>query len=322
MAVSSLAGASAADRWLHALKPASWPKLLVPAAFGHAVGVAVVGSFSLAGLLAGLAFTVLDLVFIVLLNDWGDREVDAIKRRMFPDGCSPKTIPDGILSSRAVGVAGAAAGLGALLTAAGFGGLLERRALLPGAAVALAVFVAYTLPPLRLNYRGGGEVLEAVGVGAVLPWINFHAQSGEIWHASLLALLPGFVLLSLGSAVASGLSDERSDRTGGKTTVVTALGNVAARRLVERLLVAGAVAWVFCAVALATAHLVALSIAAAAGVGSLVVVAHLVPVGRVSGAAVTDAFAAQAAYKLQLHRAIWLGGLVVGAVAAAGAVIG
>ena len=88
---------SGGRRWRYALKLGSWPKLLVPALLGHAIGLQVAGGWSweLAGL--GLLFTVADLCFIVLLNDWGDQEVDRIKRVRFPDGCSPKTIPDGIL---------------------------------------------------------------------------------------------------------------------------------------------------------------------------------------------------------------------------------
>jgi 1,4-dihydroxy-2-naphthoate octaprenyltransferase/chlorophyll synthase len=99
-----LPGSSIA-RWLYALKPASWPKLFVPALFGQLIGAVPSNGLDERAVGWGVGFTVLGLGFIVLLNDWGDREVDAIKRKMFPDGCSPKTIPDGILDARAVGAA-------------------------------------------------------------------------------------------------------------------------------------------------------------------------------------------------------------------------
>ena len=57
------------DRWLFALKPASWPKMLVAAVLGQAIGVAATGHIHWGGLLLGLAFTVFDLVFVVLIND-------------------------------------------------------------------------------------------------------------------------------------------------------------------------------------------------------------------------------------------------------------
>lgn len=292
---------SAAARWLYATKPASWPKLLVPALLGQSLGVAAAGAFDWRGLLVGFSFTVLGLLFIVLLNDWGDREVDAIKRRMFPDGCSPKTIPDGILSARQLlwaglltgALAAAAAWLGGKWLAIewlGWMGLAD-----------MTLFVAYTLPPARLNYRGGGELLEMLGVGVALPWFNAYAQGGVLIHGALW-ILPGFAVLSLASAVASGLSDEESDRQGGKTTVVTRHGNALARRLVEACVVSGVVAW----------GLGMLLWIGAPPLWSLLPVLLLVlwnyrRLRLASPGAVTSAFGALADYKRHLHRGIWQG---------------
>ena len=151
--------ASRLGRWVYALKPASWPKLLVPAMFGQILGATRVEGLDLAAVGWGLAFTVFGIGFIVLLNDWGDRDVDVIKRNMFPDGGSPKTIPDRILDSRAVGVAGLLLGGATLLVAAGAEVALQRPAAFEAGLASMLVFVAYTLPPVRLNYRGGGEIL-------------------------------------------------------------------------------------------------------------------------------------------------------------------
>ncbi|MCC6873680.1 MAG: prenyltransferase [Sandaracinaceae bacterium] len=257
------------------------------------------GRASLAGAAFALAFTVLDLLFIVFLNDWGDREVDAIKRRMFPRGGSPKTIPDRILPARHLLAAGLAAGAGALGVAWAAEVTLDRPGLTLASLFSLGIFVAYTLPPLRLNYRGGGELLEMLGVGVVLPWLSAYLQGGELFARGMW-LLPGFAILSLASAIASGLSDERSDREGGKRTFVTTFGNALARRGVEALLVLGALAWV----APALAGLLPLWLAAPPAALAL---AHWVPLRRASSAAVTDAFDAQKRYKLHLHHAIWRG---------------
>jgi 4-hydroxybenzoate polyprenyltransferase len=240
---------SAWKRWGHAAKPASWPKLVVPTLLGQALGVAA-GGRSLGALAFGLAFTVLDLAFVVFLNDWGDREVDALKRRMFPHGCSPKTIPDAILPARQLLAAGLAAGAVALM-------------------IALAAASPLDRPGLPL--------------------------------AAALALF-GFALLSLASALASGLSDERSDRLGGKRTVATLIGNRLTRRLTEAIVVAGIVAWAIAGVASWP------SIGGAAVAGY-----QLMRMRAVSDDAVTDAFAAQGRYKAHLHRAIWGGAIVIAA---------
>lgn len=299
----SVSNTSIARRWLFAAKPASWPKLLVPFALGQAIGLGASARPSLEAVLFGLAFTVLDLLFIVFLNDWGDREVDAIKRRMFPRS-SAKTIPDGILPSWALLAAGVLAGLGAIAVAFVAEHALARPGLGIAGVAALAIFAAYTLPPLRLNYRGGGELLEVLGVGVALPWISAYMQGGSWLAPRGLALLPGFALLSLAGAIASGLSDERSDRAGGKRTVVTAIGNGPARRLIELASFGGASAWALTGMLTEKLPLwlgVAPALVACWYAGGLL---------SLSGSALTDRFDAQRRYKAQLHRAMWRGALV------------
>jgi 1,4-dihydroxy-2-naphthoate octaprenyltransferase/chlorophyll synthase len=139
-----------------------------------------------------------------------------------------------------------------------------------------------------------------LGVGVALPWLNAYHQGGAAL-AEGLWLLPGFALLSLASAIGSGLADERSDRAGGKRTVVTTIGNPLSRRLLELLVVLGAVCW------LATS-LVGLPIWLG-GSAAVTVLSNAIDLRRASAAAETDAFAAQRAYKACLHRAIGRGAL-------------
>lgn len=288
------------SRWRYAAKPKSWPKLLVPMLLGQSLGAYLAGGMNPVAVVFGISFVVADLLYIVFLNDWADQEVDRIKRQMFPDGCSPKTIPDGILSSRSLLLAGLAAGTVGLFVAWLFGSWLGRPWLFAGASAALGVFWAYTLPPLRLNYRGGGELLEAAGVGFVLPWLNAYAQSGTVW-APVYGLLAPFVVLSLSSAVASGLADERSDVAGGKTTVASRFGNRFARRFVEGLMVLGVILWALSPLWLG------LELTVPLWLGAGVTVAFVPRLFARTGQAGTDAFGAQGLYKLELHRAIWFG---------------
>lgn len=287
-------------RCLYALKPASWPKLLVPAALGQVLGVLAADQFSWSGAAVGLGFTLAALAYIVLLNDWFDVRVDAIKRQMFPDAGSPKTIPDAILHPQTVLLAGIGAGLCAAATGL-CGELMVGRVGLGLAGVALlGLLLVYSAPPLRWNERGLGEVVEAVGVGAMLPWFNAYAQSGQVAPIELLLVLPGTVALALASAIASGLADEESDRAGAKVTITTELGNAGARSAVEHSVMAGAVMW---------------ALAARAGVGWLspfgfsaalaVLMWQWREVAAASPYALTNAFPAIARYKQALHRAIW-----------------
>lgn len=292
------ASRSLIGRWIYAAKLESWPKLLVPMLLGQAIGVAAAGRLDLLAFALGLGFTVFELLFVVFLNDWSDRRVDRIKRQMFPDDCSPKTIPDQLLPANALLRAGLLAGVAAVGVA--FYAQLELgRAALGWAGLGLlGVFVAYSFPPLRLNYRGGGEWLEGAGVGVALPWFQAFLQSGEVWSRELW-LLPGFAVFAFASAVASGLADEQSDRRGGKRTYASEYGNRAARALVERLILAGCLLW---------AVTMRLSGVVPAPVGALAVIVVLVNwrrLRKVSGEAKTNAFEAQRLYKYFLHQAQW-----------------
>jgi 1,4-dihydroxy-2-naphthoate octaprenyltransferase/chlorophyll synthase len=287
------------QRWIFALKPASWPKLFVPAVFGQVLGASASDGLDLPALGWGLGFTAFGLGFIVLVNDWGDREVDSIKRKMFPEGCSPKTIPDGILGANAVGIAGALAAGATVLAAAGAEEGLQRPLAFEAGLSCMLIFVAYTLPPIRLNYRGGGELLEMLGVGLTLPLYNVYLQADAIVPRAW-PWIAGFSVLSLASGIASGLSDEESDRVGGKRTFALMFGNAAARQLTEAFVVLGAAVWV--AASLWRPESVPIWVAApAAGIAAW----NFGAMRRVSETAVTRAFGAQGVYKRSLHRAIW-----------------
>ncbi len=301
----STASLSLRQRWLYALKPGSWPKLLVAALLGQALGVAASGRVDPLALLAGFAFTLLHLSFVVLLNDWGDQEVDALKRRLYPQLSSPKTIIDDILDARSVLYAGLGAGAGTTGVAVAAQLWLDRPGLAVSGFVCMALFWAYTLPPLQLNYRGGGEFLEMLGVGFALPWWNAYLQSGDA-NPSGMVVLPAFALLALSSALASGLADEASDRLGGKRTFTVLFGQASVRQAVEGLVLGGIIVWTL------------LPVLAPRFASVWVVLPAVVVMGvefrelRMAGAsAEVETYAGITSFKGRLHRCIWWGTTVL-----------
>ena len=69
----------------------------------------------------------------------------------------------------------------------------------------LVVFAAYSFAPLRLNYRGGGEILEVVGVGILLPLTGYYIAAGSLPTDNGHLLVP-LALYALVCALASGLN--------------------------------------------------------------------------------------------------------------------
>lgn len=295
------------QRWLFAAKLASWPKLLVPMGLGQALGLCALtrlggelGSHGWAQLAIGVLLTLLNLGYLVFLNDVGDRRVDGLKRRMFPEGCSPKTIPDGILSPRALAWAGLSCLSAHILISAIWAQLADRPQLLWFSLGTALMFACYGWVAPKLNYRGGGELLEAAGTGCVLPWAQFYLVAGTLYGRELWYLL-GLTCFGLASALASGLSDECSDRLGGKVTFTTMWGNAAVRRAVRACAGAACVAWAGCfywvgGVDVPIWGRVVVLVVAIGGIRRMQ--SH-------APAATTNAFGALASYKRELHRAIW-----------------
>lgn len=304
------------ERWLYALKPASWPKLGVAAVLGQAIGIAATGTVSVPGLLVGAAFTAFDLCFVVLVNDWGDREVDSLKRRLLPESCSPKTIPDRILDARSVAMAGLGAAAAAMGVAILGQELLGRPGLAWGALFCLGLFAAYTLPPLRLNYRGGGEVLEMLGVGFALPWFHAYVQSGTARPEGLV-LLPAFALMCLASALASGLSDVDTDKLGGKRTFATAFGAAPVRQAADGLVLGGILVWA--ALPRLAPHYVTLWMVVPSVV---VMVIDYRALRRAGLSAQVDTAYGTSVYKRRLHECIWRGAVSMALVVALTGLIG
>ncbi|WCL50906.1 prenyltransferase [Leptospira sp. GIMC2001] len=224
--------------WIFAFKLNSWPKLLIPFLLGQALAYESNENYW-KFFIIGLGITIFLTIYIVLLNDYADMRVDGIKRSMFPEYNSLKTIPDKILKPSHVLNVGVVAGI-IVLSLSLICFYINHNFWIPILGyLCLSIFFIYSFPPIELNYRGGGELLEMFGVGAFLPLFQMAIQSYyKISEISIVAIV-SFLMFSGSSAIASGLSDEQSDIAGGKNTVVTYFGNRKSKILIRILQILG-----------------------------------------------------------------------------------
>lgn len=215
--------------WIRATRPLAHGNIAPPILLGQALAFAVTDRFSLP--LAGLAFGfgVLDHLAIVLANDYADREADA--KNPSPTWLSggSRVLVDGLLEPAALRRGAWIAGAALLAWSGLLGAWMERPALVGFALAALALLHAYSFAPLRLSYRGFGELLQGLGVGLVLPWMGFYAQTGRLGDAPLEAFAP-LVLLGFVSNILTALPDLAGDRAAGKRTWPVRRGEAKARR--------------------------------------------------------------------------------------------
>jgi 1,4-dihydroxy-2-naphthoate octaprenyltransferase len=200
-----------------------------PILFGQALAVALGSPFDPVLCAIAFGFGIVDHLFIVFTNDYADREGDAKNANPTFFSGGSRVIPEGLLAPEQLRRAAIGAGV-LLLAASAAAGFAVGRPLLPAFALsAIAILVAYSLPPLRLSYRGYGELAQALGVGLVLPLMSLYTQTGDLEHVPYDAFGP-LVLLGFASNILTALPDVDADRAVGKATWPVRRGEAKARR--------------------------------------------------------------------------------------------
>ncbi|MGY8826866.1 MAG: UbiA family prenyltransferase [Candidatus Latescibacterota bacterium] len=217
-------------RWLIAVKPMALPKILLPVIAGLSLGYREMGDMEWQPVLLLLLLAVCAQWLIVLLNDYADREADRKHAIDYPELLDRRVLTTGLLTENNVLIAALLAVLGMLAAGAGLYALERPYALYLGGA-GLVLLAAYSFPPLKLNYRGGGEILETMGTGILLPLLGYYISAGHLVSGNAHLLLP-VTLYGFVGALISGLKHEPADRDNGKNTLVVLLGPVMVRRFV------------------------------------------------------------------------------------------
>lgn len=256
--------------WLQAIRPLAQVNLVIPLWLGQALAFAYTGAFSPSTLYGSHIFAALLLLLIVFANDYADRDTDAANTTYNEFSGGSRVLPEGRLRPGELRDA-------AWLALVGLAGLSIYMAIGTGrpwapafvAAAALLVWI-YNFPPVRLAYRGGGEVVQGLGTGVVLPLLGFYLQAGGFGEFPWLALAPLFLLGVVGNILTS-LPDVPSDRQADKRSYAVRRGQWAARRHSLELLTMAALMGGLVVPGLAPLHVALLAAPA------LVLVARCVP---------------------------------------------
>lgn len=215
--------------WVQAARPLAAANVAIPLTLGQALAYAAHGRFSwgLFGAVGLLGF--FDQLFIVFANDFADREADAINPSPTIVSGGSRVIQEGKLPAQALRKA-AWLMLGAMLLVSSILALIHALWWLPVLTlIGAALLWAYSFPPLRLSYRGYGELLQGLGVGVVLPILGFYAQAGSFAELPWLGLLPCFLLGYVGNLLTA-LPDYPGDRAANKRSYPVRFGQFVARR--------------------------------------------------------------------------------------------
>ena len=214
--------------WVQAARPLAQINIVVPLVLGQALAFAALGRFSFALMYLAGWFGLLVQLVIVFVNDVADQETDRANLTHARVSGGSRVLPEGKLSPAmlrgAARVAVAALGVFSfVLAVAGWPWM-------PAFAAAAVLLVwAYNNSPLRLAYRGHGELVQGLGTGVVLPLVGYYVQAGTLAGFHWPALIP-LLLLGYTGNILSALPDVPSDRASDKRTYPVRRGQWLARK--------------------------------------------------------------------------------------------
>lgn len=233
-----------AGAWVKAMRLQFYPMTWLAYAAGALAASPAGGVFGNPLFWIGYLCLFLLEVATVLINEGVDFPSDRDNRFFSTFTGGSRVLVDGLLSRRELGI-GIAAALGAFLAASAW--LLSwtptsESAVLSVLGALTILAIGYTAPPLKLCYRGLGELDVAVthSIGVILCGYVF---LGGAWNDALPWLLSLPLLLAIMPSITlSGIPDLEADAAAGKRTLAVRLGQRGALIvcLIFTLLAAGA----------------------------------------------------------------------------------
>ncbi len=237
------AAAHGVGRFVLATRPAFLTASALPVILGNLWGAGLSGSLDPVVLVLSLAATVLVHSGANVLNDVFDDISGADvgnDARIHPYTGGSRVIQDGVIERSGM----AALGTGLIAGGVVLGLLLAWMKGWPVVylgIVGVALGVAYTAPPLKLSYRGWGEVTVAIAFG-LLPIVGAVWLQSGAWSLEVAALALPVSLWVAAILLINEVPDAAADGAAGKLTLPARFGRSASLRIYQGVQVAAAIA--------------------------------------------------------------------------------
>jgi len=221
--------------WIQASRPFSNTNIIFPLLLGQAFAFHSSKSLHVLFFFLILLYGLVDQLFIVFMNDAADHDADILNTAPTLFSGGSRVIPEGKLNRHELMIAGFVNIV--FVSTIGLYFYAHSRPLMPLLfTIGLLLLWAYSYAPLKLNYRGGGELLQGIGCGLLLPLIGYYTQAGTGRNYPWIFFI-GFALLHTASSIATSLADIPADTIAGKKTLAVQVGNKNACQIITALIV-------------------------------------------------------------------------------------
>lgn len=205
--------------WFQAARIPSVINIFIPLLFGVAITGYILTNIEVLFLLL-LSF--LFSLTIVFLNDAADVKADENNSNYTMYSGGSRVIQEGKISQKSLAKAGYSIALLLVILGVVLSIITQNSFLFIYPIVSIALLFFYSYPPIKLNYRGGGELLQGIGCGIVLPMFGFSLFSGS--HLFDFSILLPYFALHTASSIGTSLPDAEADIKSNKKTIAAIYG--------------------------------------------------------------------------------------------------
>jgi 1,4-dihydroxy-2-naphthoate octaprenyltransferase len=202
--------------WLTLLRLGATARGVLPFLLGAVIAWSQGKAISWAVLVLSSTAVACVMLMTFLVNEYYDYETDKANRYFHKLSGGSRILPLGFIRRRHA----LTAAYVFTAIAAGFGlwlylGYRTGPLTIPLGALAVIIGYTYTAPPLRLSYRGWGEISIMFACGWLATAMGYYLQTGRLDSAATLASLPGGFSVFLVILI-NEIPDITSDRLSGK----------------------------------------------------------------------------------------------------------
>jgi 1,4-dihydroxy-2-naphthoate octaprenyltransferase len=205
--------------WLQAARIPSVINIVIPILFGVAHTSHILSNGEI-GFLLILSF--LFSLTIVFLNDAADVKSDEINSSYTMYSGGSRVIQEGKITQKALATAGYSVAILLVIVGGILSFVTKNSFLFLYPIVSILLLFAYSYPPIKLNYRGGGEILQGIGCGIILPMFGYSLYSGS--HFFDMSILLPYCFFHIASSIGTSLPDAEADSTSNKKTIAAVYG--------------------------------------------------------------------------------------------------
>lgn len=210
--------------WLALLRLGATARGVLPFLFGAVIAWSQGNPIDWAVLLLSSLAVICVMLMTFLVNEYYDYDTDAANQQYHRLSGGSRILPMGLIPKRHALIAAyiftiIAMGTGLWL----YFGFKTGPLTIPLGALAIIIGYAYTAPPVRLSYRGWGEVSILFACGWLATMMGYYLQTGRLDNIATLASLPGGFSVFL-VILMNEIPDIASDRLSGKRNLAVRLG--------------------------------------------------------------------------------------------------